>query len=86
MCTVLLSLGVDPIAANKYIISYITSHHTISHHIISYIISNHITSRITSYHITLVDTKSAAYIEKSAISVKMAKRLRPKYVGEIIRK
>jgi len=46
MCTVLIPPGDNPIALNKYIISYhITSYHIISYHIISYhIISYHITS------------------------------------------
>jgi len=52
MCTVLLPPGVNPIAVNKYIISYITSHRIVSYRIISYIISYHITSYIISYHIT----------------------------------
>ena len=53
MCSVLLSPGVNPIAVNKYIISYrIMSCHIVSHRIISYIISYHVMSyRIASYHI-----------------------------------
>ena len=43
-CTVIVPLGVNPTAVNKYIIS---------HHIISYIISYHIISyQITSHHIS----------------------------------
>ena len=46
--------GVNSIAFNKYVMSYITSYHIISYHIISYhIISYHIISYhiILSYHV-----------------------------------
>jgi hypothetical protein len=57
MCSVLLLPGVNPIAVDKYIISYHISYHITSYHILSHHISYHILSylilpyRIVSYHI-----------------------------------
>jgi len=53
---VLLPPGVNPIAVDKYNISYDISYHIISYHIISYhIISYHIISyHIISYHISYI--------------------------------
>jgi hypothetical protein len=51
MCAVLLPPGVNPIAVNKYIITYHIILYHIIYHIISYIISYHIISYISYHHI-----------------------------------
>jgi len=57
-CTVLLPPGVNPVAVNKYIISYHLSYHLsyiyhiTSYHIVSYIISYIVSYHIISYHIS----------------------------------
>ena len=49
MCTVLLPMGDNPIAVDKYIISYIISYHIMSYHISHNVVSHHIIYHIMSY-------------------------------------